>query len=1094
MPSPSRAYLAVIALTAVLAAGPIGCQGLFADLEDIDEPSGETNDNDGPNDGEGLTADDITTLSAEDVGLQSATLRGRLEDTTLFGDIDLGFCWHTDEPAEQGQCTSVDSGIDGADEFSHHVDDLSVDTDYVFRAFAEENVSDPERVYADHEAFTTDPVSAPQDVVASENIEEHVLVEWEPVELATGYEIRRDGIVIRVINDGSADHHEDDTAEPGPEPDAPEVTGIEVDDESIHLFWEEPDVSPGPEYTYTVTAIYPDEQTAESDADTGYRAPSPVDTYEIRRDTGDGWSEWDIVSDPNGPEHLDDDVPLGTISIDENSVTAGQGTHPDFVELRAAEAETESPDDVFYELRAINETGPGDSVQTSTPIDVAEDIDYTWEASHDGGETFDPIDGCSGLRDCDDDNAPADGSDVHYQLRMSADGTASVLIDELVGYRAVLDVQFIDDPPDVITADDQIDLFVEVIDQDGEPIETIGFDVELSPEKNDGFGAGEEPIVETTDGGSAVEFSALSLRTAVDDEQLTVSIDDDEHQGDDVTNPFDVIAGAPSSDNSAIYVDQPAVADGEDKAVILVELFDSYENPIADANVDFEVDPSDDTDAFPGCNTEGYPPGVYECSMSSTNEQERELLLLSPIELHGGTISFLPTCEPGAGPFGGGDGSPDNPYLICDLLHLDAVGEQDLGASFELRKDLLLAGSFDPIGSPDSPFYGHFNGNEYPIEGLAISDVYGESAGMFGAVATDAVIENVVLSDVQVVAGSRVGALVGQNGMNADEPGGDIINCHVDGTVSGGDQDGEGYVGGLVGRMIGGSIVDSSFDGHVLSGGDDLGGLVGYAYSADITNSRAEGFIEITGQETEHIGGLVGEADGTGVISDSHTEVQISSDSDGDPDEITGEIIGGLVGTQNEDAEIIRSYATGDFITGVRAVGGLVGWNAGLIEQSYSATETIRASYSTTGGLVGFNTGQIADSYATVNVHGTMVGADPIDGVGGLVGLNISADPGVPEITNSYSTGSVNADGLVGGLVGSDDSSSLDAFDDGVTEDSFWDVETSGHDTSAGGEGLISAQFEDQSNFPWDFDDIWEIGVPPGPDSEWQRPVLQWQD
>ncbi len=95
----------------------------------------------------------------------------------------------------------------------------------------------------------------------------------------------------------------------------------------------------------------------------------------------------------------------------------------------------------------------------------------------------------------------------------------------------------------------------------------------------------------------------------------------------------------------------------------------------------------------------------------------------------------------------------------------------------------------------------------------------------------------------------------------------------------------------------------------------------------------------------------------------------------------TGRYIGGLVG---ENIGAIRScYILGD-VTGGWTVGGLVGANGNPIER----------------------TGSIALCYSDANVCG-------VSSVGGLVGDNLHAG-----ITSSYSSGIVNGDEDVGGLVG----------------------------------------------------------------------------
>ena len=123
--------------------------------------------------------------------------------------------------------------------------------------------------------------------------------------------------------------------------------------------------------------------------------------------------------------------------------------------------------------------------------------------------------------------------------------------------------------------------------------------------------------------------------------------------------------------------------------------------------------------------------------------------------------------------------------------------------------------------------------------------------------------------------------------------------------------------------------------------------------------------------------------------------------------EVTGSSshIGGLVG-HHSSGSITGSYSTGS-VAGRGSVGGLLGYNAlGSINNSYS-TGTVSGSGDNVGGLVGNNfSGNITSSYSTGMVTGD-------DSVGGLIGYNRSGD-----ITNTYSTGGVTGNSFVGGLVG----------------------------------------------------------------------------
>jgi len=138
-------------------------------------------------------------------------------------------------------------------------------------------------------------------------------------------------------------------------------------------------------------------------------------------------------------------------------------------------------------------------------------------------------------------------------------------------------------------------------------------------------------------------------------------------------------------------------------------------------------------------------------------------------------------------------------------------------------------------------------------------------------------------------------------------------------------------------------------------------------------------------------------------------------------------------------------------VSGVAVVGGLVGANSGTVSNCY-ATGSVTGE-EIVGGLVGVNggtevgilQGTVSDSYSTGSVTGTM-------GVGGLVGIN-----GGPVI-NSYSTGSVTGNiSYVGGLIGWSEG--------GIVTNSFWDTETSGQATSAGGTGKNTTEMQDITTF-----------------------------
>ena len=136
-----------------------------------------------------------------------------------------------------------------------------------------------------------------------------------------------------------------------------------------------------------------------------------------------------------------------------------------------------------------------------------------------------------------------------------------------------------------------------------------------------------------------------------------------------------------------------------------------------------------------------------------------------------------------------------------------------------------------------------------------------------------------------------------------------------------------------------------------------------------------------------------------------------------------------LVGTNT--GTIRACYATGR-VEGPTA-GGLVGGNQGTIRTSYAAVRVRSGNDYSAGGLTTSNSsGTIRDSYAT----GTVVS----DGSSSSGLATVNTD----KIRDSYATGLVSGDSLSGGLVGAN-------YGSGTITASYWDTDTSGQTTIAGG-------------------------------------------
>lgn len=436
----------------------------------------------------------------------------------------------------------------------------------------------------------------------------------------------------------------------------------------------------------------------------------------------------------------------------------------------------------------------------------------------------------------------------------------------------------------------------------------------------------------------------------------------------------------------------------------------------------------------------------------------------------------------------------------------EAIGQLPINADGGLQQ---LAGVEIPSEVPI--FRGNFHGLGHAIDHLTIQTpslewgtITGQTAkpqGLF-AITYGSELRDVGLTNVSISGAGYIGALTGLH------LGGNIKNAYSTGQVQG-----TVYVGGLVGAATGSSVdkISHSYSEANVKGVLLVGGLVG-ASILPIYNSYATGNISLPDismpvEEEQSLdpnftgglgaGGLVGSGEGiynsyatgniltgTYVNGNWYSELgfagagglagllaaQENSQHHINQSYATGNVnglvgLGGLVGvtvTRGSNVSprlyINNSYATGDVIANgaieSKQIGGLVGANASqnIINGSY-ATGKVKGD-TEIGGLVGNNYGGIVtNSYSSSIVEGTNV-------VGGLVGVNYGT------IENSYSNGSVTGINNAGGLIG-------DNLNTNGVINSYWNTETSGQLTSAGGVGKTTAELQQMMTFAnWDIANV----------------------
>ncbi len=199
----------------------------------------------------------------------------------------------------------------------------------------------------------------------------------------------------------------------------------------------------------------------------------------------------------------------------------------------------------------------------------------------------------------------------------------------------------------------------------------------------------------------------------------------------------------------------------------------------------------------------------------------------------------------------------------------------------------------------------------------------------------------------------------------------------------------------------------------------------------------------------------------------------------------------GLFGVTNSNSTISNLGVTNVDVTGNDAVSGLLGQNSNSTVQNSYSTGTVSGDRYV-GGIVGSNSGStLENSYSTCTVSGNL-------SIGGLVGWNSGT------IQNSYSTGSVSGSSSFGGLLGTNDPA-------GTVSNAFWDTQTSGQNSSAGGTDKTTSEMKDWATFTntltlgltsaWDFvtnpyddvanNDYWDMDQVGTVNNGY--PILSWQ-
>ena len=286
-----------------------------------------------------------------------------------------------------------------------------------------------------------------------------------------------------------------------------------------------------------------------------------------------------------------------------------------------------------------------------------------------------------------------------------------------------------------------------------------------------------------------------------------------------------------------------------------------------------------------------------------------------------------------------GDGNDSDPYLIEDAQGLRALSitPGKSNAVFILANDIDM--DLTPV--PDfviEKLSGVFNGNNRTISNYKYQSA-SESTSPVGIFCTlSGRVQDLKLHNITMKGnGSTVGGIVGTIS------GGNIVNCSiVDAIIEGKESVGGiaglsnnnidncyinnviikatgNYVGGICGRNQGGIIKSCLIDNLVINAMDYVGGVSGYNYPGDIQKCTVNGNI----YGNNYVGGIAG---GQGQISvyiaTKFTHITDCSSSG----TVSGVgCIGGIAGCSGAGGWITHCHSSANIIGSGEAIGGLVG-------------------------------------------------------------------------------------------------------------------------------------------------------------------------
>ena len=351
-----------------------------------------------------------------------------------------------------------------------------------------------------------------------------------------------------------------------------------------------------------------------------------------------------------------------------------------------------------------------------------------------------------------------------------------------------------------------------------------------------------------------------------------------------------------------------------------------------------------------------------------------------------------------------------------------------------------------PVGNKSKPFNGVLDGNNKTISGFWINR-NSDYCGLFGYINTGS-IKNLSLKG-EIKGKNFVGAFFGDCIGDTGSGNVYISNLSFSGTING-----DNYVGAICGSAGFVHFDNIRVEADVNGTGDKIGGITG---KGGLTLSNCYVFnSNISG--ANYVGGL------SGYGQNSNKSYFVGT--------VTGiSYVGGIIGYMY-GGNVSNCYVIGDILASGDNIGGIVGNispNTVRINVTNSYFNGVISGNDAVGGIVGYNAGIVKMCYASANVNGkTRIGG--ICGTGGNCTLKQNAYSGTFLRATEGKIGRIYGDGYITteGNIVYNRSIIISA---GVAQDMI-------EDDPQNGSGVSATTLKLKATYvamEWDFTDIWAI-------------------